>query len=469
MRSRLETKAFPESITQNMAEFVSSVRYDQLGKRTIDAAKRCLIDTFGCILGGSVTPSVAPLVHSAEQWSGSGSASIFGVKSFDAHPYTAAFTNAGFANALDFDDTLIGHHGATVIPTVLALGEAYHVSGESLIEAIVVGYEVSIRCMGCLQPTFGRFTGGWDLGTLQTLGAAVAAAKLLNARNDQISSALGIALAAAPTPMVRKDRTLAGPRSPFKSGYPWSVQAGMQAAILAEQGFNAADRCLDGNVGHWTEQPCQRLGLDGLISNLGDEYLIERVGQKAYPACRFTHSALEALELILGRTKQTLDSLVSIRVRTFDLLTDTYHNIPRPASYTEGQFSLPFLLAMLLNFRQLTAHEMVIDHTGNADVLRLAALVRVERDPLATQAFPNKEIAVVKVRYAGGYEALERVDMPLGSDGRVQSEERIEEKFLNQAALAIGPSIAPRRLLNLLKEIEQCQDIREIAASLNQD
>jgi len=469
MCSSLDFEIPIAQVTQALAEFVSALRYDELGKQTVTSAKRCLVDTLGCIIGGRATPSAHPLIRFVEQWSGSGECTVFGATLAGTTPISAAFVNAGLANALDFDDTLIGHHGATVIPTALALGEALHATGKDLIEAIVVGYDVSIRCMACLYPKFGRFSGGWDLGTLQTLGAAAAAAKLLRAQPHHVSAALGIAMSTAPNPMLRRDRALAGPRSSFKSGYPWSAQAGIQAAILALEGFSAVDRCLDGNLGHWTQAPCEQLGLETLTSSLGESYLIEKVAQKVYPACRFTHSALEAIEQIIGRTERPADDIESVKVRTFGLLTDAYHDIPRPASYTEGQFSLPYVIAMLLRYSCLTAREMATDHTADEEILRLASLVCVEEDPEATSAFPEREIATVTLQFENGQEESQRVDVPLGSGSRRLSDEQIQGKFLGQASLEVNSTVALRRLMTMLGEIERCDDVRQIAFSFKSD
>jgi len=434
--------------------------------QTIESTKQCLIDTLGCILGGSTTPPAAHLVRSAEEWAASGAATLFGREPFTRAPVSAAFVNAGLANALDFDDTLIGHHGATVVTAALAVGEAIHATGRQLIEAVVVGYDVSIRCMGCLSPGFGRFTGGWDLGTLQTLGAAAAAAKLLGASQQQVSAALGLAMSTAPCPMPRKERAVAGPRSAFKSGYSWSVQAGIQAAILATQGYRAVDGCLDGELGYWTPSACDRLGLETLISRLGSPYLIQSVAQKAYPACRFTHTSLEAVEQIIARSAASPNHIEKISIRTFELLTDAHHNIRQPATYTEGQFSLPFVVAVLLVRGRLTAREMVNDLTRDEDVLRMACRIHVEEDPKATESFPEHETSTVTLRFNDGQDESQRIDVPLGSNDRRLSRRFLQEKFLHQATLAIESETELRRVLNLICEIEMCDDIRQIASLL---
>ena len=60
----------------------------------------------------------------------------------------AAFANGVLANVLDFDDghrLTKGHPGAVVIPGALAVAQLVDATPTQLLEAVVVGYEVSIR------------------------------------------------------------------------------------------------------------------------------------------------------------------------------------------------------------------------------------------------------------------------------------------------------------------------------------
>jgi len=386
-----------DGITRALASFVAFASFEDFPATVVDKAKLCLLDAVGCGLGGSRALVAGKLLGFVDRRYCRPTSTILSADGPRSSPILAGFVNAGLVNALDYDDTLLGHHGATIIPTVLAFGETLSASGRQLIEAIVVGYEVSIRTMACLSPFFGRFSGGWDLGTLQTLGVAAAGAKLLGLDVSSIVDAMGIAFSTAPCPMVRKARRIMGARSEFKSGYSWSVQAGMEAVLLASEGLRAQDRCLDGDLVLWQHNRNVQLQLESLTDDLGKRFMIEYVVFKAYPACRFLHSALQAAETIIRSCNVKPESIKAIEVGTFRLLADEYHKIPHPASFTEAQFSLPFCLGLLIARGKLTPAEFTPEAIDDEEVLELAAKVVVKIDKEAEEHFPEREQTTVSI------------------------------------------------------------------------
>lgn len=441
--------------------------FDDLPSSTLHAAKRCALDTFGCALGGNVTPVSEQLMRLARRWPGEEVATILSADGLRTSPILAGFANAGLANALDYDDTLVGHHGSTVIPAALALGEAFRVSGRRFLEAVVVGYEVSVRCMACLQPKFTRFSGGWDLGTLQTLGASAAASKILELSTQQTFNALGISLSTAPLPMVRKEKSLAGVRSDFKSGYEWSVQAGLEAALLAAEGFRAQDHCLDGELGFWVEKGNDQLELGGLSDQLGESFLIEQVVFKPYPTCRFLHTSLESMEQIISAESLAHEDIERIDVATFALLTDEYHNIPRPASFTEAQFSLPFCLALLVSHGRLTPEEFTAEAVNDDKVLALAERISVVEDESASQQFPRHEQSTVSVFVKGRKRALSATTLDArGTPDRPLTDEEMERKFRNQASIWLTNEQS-NEIVDVIRNLERWDEICALTSPLH--
>jgi 2-methylcitrate dehydratase PrpD len=78
----------------------------------------------------------------------------------------------------DLDRTSITHPAAPVIAAALALGEQYEASGDEILDAIAIGYEVCIRVGEALGPAHYEY---WHTtGTAGTSGAAAAAARIVN-------------------------------------------------------------------------------------------------------------------------------------------------------------------------------------------------------------------------------------------------------------------------------------------------
>lgn len=453
--------------TWALANWIARMSLDDVSPGTLRTAKRCVLDSLGCALGGNVAPVSQQLMRLARRWSGEPTATVLCAEEFRTTPIAAGFVNAGLANALDYDDTLVGHHGSTVIPAALALGEAFHVSGTRFLEAVVAGYEVSIRCMSCLQPKFTRFSGGWDLGTLQTLGATAAASRILGLNARKTFDALGIALSTAPLPMIRKEKSLMGVRSDFKSGYGWSVQAGLEATLLAAEGFTAQDHCLDGELGFWADKGHVQLGLEGLSDRLGEGFLIEQVAFKPYPTCRFLHTSLESLEQIISSESTVPDQIERIEVATFGLLTDEYHNIPQPASFTEAQFSLPFCLALLTSRGRLTPKEFTSEAVLDPKVLALAARISVVEDVSASRQFPEHEKSTVSVFVTGRSRGLSVTTADArGTLDRPLMDEELECKFRDQASIGLTDEQS-NQMLHVIHDLEKCDDICALTTPLD--
>ena len=154
----------------------------------------------------------------------------------------AAFANAVAANALDVDDCGIytwGHPGAQVVPAALAITDRGAHSGEDLLTALVVGYEIAFRAGRCLNSELiavasaeraFRGCGAWGAPACAAIAANVAR---LSA--SQTSNALGIAEYHSPDLPIMRD--VASPAM-IKHGVGVGALTGLMAADLAARGFH---------------------------------------------------------------------------------------------------------------------------------------------------------------------------------------------------------------------------------------
>ncbi|MFQ5794668.1 MAG: MmgE/PrpD family protein [Candidatus Bipolaricaulia bacterium] len=415
--------------TQELINFVRETRYESLPPQVISTAKKCFLDTLGCAIGGYQSCEGSIVTEFVRNAIGSPQSVVLGEGFKCFYPY-AAFANATMANSLDFDDTLFGHHGATVIPTVLSIGEIMGSDGKQIIEAIVIGYETSIRTVACLKPKLGRFSGMWDLGTLQITGVVAAVGKLLGLNNRQLENAFGLAFNTSPVPTVRKERKIAGGRSMLKSGFGYTVQAGIHASILAQQGFTGPSNFLDGDLGFWIEDESEKIGITGVADSLGENYGLLQVEFKPYPACRFLHPALEATEKLLQEHEIRPQDIVKVEVETFALLADEYHNIGEPTSITDAQFSLPFCIGLLIHETNLTPSSFQKVNQDRS-VLEVVRKVAVKVDDRSERKFPDQLTAEVTIFTQSGEQRSRYVETPKGDLKNPMTEDELSGKFFN--------------------------------------
>src|SRR5271169_6495874 len=132
-----------------LAEHVCGSDLADLPTATRIATCHDILDTFGCLLGGSDAPGIAELMRVVGGWGGAPQSQVM-LRQVRVPAPQAALLNASMAHALDFDDTLDHggsiHPGASVLAASLAVSDMLGgVSGERLLLAIALGLDVSCR------------------------------------------------------------------------------------------------------------------------------------------------------------------------------------------------------------------------------------------------------------------------------------------------------------------------------------
>src|SRR5260221_550781 len=184
--------------SQQLAEFVAALRYEDLPPDVVAAAKRHILDAVGVALAASAVGAGAPVIEMTRSWAGARESSILGYD-FGAPAPWAALANGTLTHALDYDDTHVEsvvHPSAFVMPAAFAVAEEIGASGRDLITAAVAGYEGATR-IGAAAP--GRFhvRGQHTTGLRGTFGAAAAAGRLWGLTADAVAQGPGIAGAPA--------------------------------------------------------------------------------------------------------------------------------------------------------------------------------------------------------------------------------------------------------------------------------
>jgi len=132
---------------ERVAHFIKKTTWGELPEAVKKRAKCACLITSASPWPGALTPvSKIAADFAAANWGGV-DATILLHQDKSSAP-GAAFANACAGNGLDLDDDAIftgGHPGAQLFPAALAAAEKAGAGGKDLLEALVIGYEVSIR------------------------------------------------------------------------------------------------------------------------------------------------------------------------------------------------------------------------------------------------------------------------------------------------------------------------------------
>src|SRR5258708_12518003 len=107
-----------------LARHVCRTGYADLPASAVESARRDILDTFGCMLGGSGSPGIDQLFAVISQWGGREESRVL-LRGTRLPAPQAALLNASMGHALDFDDTL--DTGGSIHPGVSVLGSVLSV------------------------------------------------------------------------------------------------------------------------------------------------------------------------------------------------------------------------------------------------------------------------------------------------------------------------------------------------------
>lgn len=453
------TDTFEQTVAVQLAANVAALDVLSLPVDVSTKARDCLLDSVSCMLGGTVVTEVRRAVDLVLRWGQGGKTRVPGFPGGYSTPF-AAYAAAQFANALDYDDTVlgVGHPGAAVIATALTLGQAEKSSGHELTRALVAGYEVAIRVGRATAPSekqAARVRGhSWAV-----FGAAATAAALLRLNAEQTADAFGLAGQHALVPFVGK--WYERPISSLKNNYGWATMGGIMAASLAAEGVRGNRQIFDGESGFWAMAASDRWDPNIALAGLGADFAILDVGFKPFAACRYTHSALEAVEMISRRHSLSPSAITRVVVRAAERATvfADYH----PQTLLDAQFSLPYAVAGTLMGRPLTVFD-----PRDQEVAALAQRVEIQTD-LSDEGHPRVAglPARVEIVLRDGRCLSERSDVPPGDPARPLSATCRRTKFLSLAEPVLGPTRAEHcyRMIACRSELPPATEVAELFAA----
>ncbi|MGD9803825.1 MAG: MmgE/PrpD family protein [Hyphomicrobiaceae bacterium] len=225
-----------------LARHIALAKATSLPEATIRATNRDILDTFGCMLGGSGAPGIDMLRSVVLRAGGRQDATVL-LSGARAPTQAAALLNGAMAHALDFDDThdKAGsiHPGAPVLAAAMAVAETLGgISGREFVTAVALGLDVA-----CRIALTARQDRGWHrTAAIGVFGAAASASRLMGLAPEKVQNALGIALSQASGTRQCIDDGAMTKR--FQAGH--AASGGVLSAFLAAEGFTGTERTFAG-------------------------------------------------------------------------------------------------------------------------------------------------------------------------------------------------------------------------------
>jgi 2-methylcitrate dehydratase PrpD len=338
-----------------------------------------------------------------------------------------------------------------VVPAALAIAEEGRLSGQDLLTALVLGYEIGTRIgIACKIRMSMHPHGTWG-----TVGAAVAVGKLMGygegAMKEMInvSSSLGLATS-------RKTMLEGGTVRNVYSGV--SNLMGLLAHQLVQSGFTGeADglKTVYGSVVSDTFDP------EVMTDELGKRFEIARNYFKMHACCRYNHGTLDALEKILAKRPLQAEEVQSVDVETYSLAAQLCDR--NPQNMLAAKFSIPFAVATLLVHGRTDVSCFTPQKVRSEAIQALAKKVEVREDPKLTAMMPARRPSRVRVALKSGEKLEAEVTMNRGDFEDPYGPEDLEKKYFSLADPVWGHARA-EQIRSQVMELDKVKDINEVTS-----
>lgn len=448
-----------QSQEADLLAFVADLRYEDLPPRIVDEARMRLLDQIGVILGGVAEESAHLAIRYAEARGGAPEASLYGSNArVDAEP--AAFANGVSGHVLELDDGnryAMGHPGVVVVPALLAYGEATHASGKDLIAALVAGYEVFVRVGSAMNPS--HYDRGFHTtGTVGTLAATAAVARLAGLDRDTLASALGLAGSQAGGLFeFLHDGTMS---KQLHAGV--AASAAIRSVRLAQAGFTGPTTVLQGANG-FLRAYADEVDASRLNDGLGVRWAIEDCYVKLHACCRHIHPVVDTVQALMHEHGLNADTLASVDVGTYKFAAKLDNrNIDTDL---DAKMSIPYSIAVTLLEDRCGLGQFRRELFHDPRVAEIMERVEVRLDAELDAMVPDKRGCRITVATPDGtwtHEAL----LPRGEPEDPVGPEEIEAKYLDLASALLGPERA-RSYAQRIQSVDALKDVAELNRNLS--
>jgi 2-methylcitrate dehydratase len=444
------------TMTERLAEFTVDLEYDRIPEDAKAAAKRFVFDSVGCALGGLKQEDTNIYRRVLDFLGGNDHATIIGTDE-KASLVQAALVNSLLIRVMDYNDIYWMQdpsHPSDIIPAALSTGEYTGKTGADILAAIIIAYEIEMRLCEFAVP--GIRERGWHHATLTQFASPFAAGKMLDLNVEQLVNAAGISGSSHSS----TGSVTAGKLTMMKNTVdPLATAAGVEAALLAKEGYTGPEHAIDGKEGL---MHCLGEGWDEskMLDNLGETFRITQCGMKAHPTEALTHAPITATLSLIHNNGLTPDDIAGVEVKTIaraaDILSDPSKYDPQ--SKETADHSLPYCLAAACARGRVTPQEFADESIQDPAIRKFLPLIKVTAEPEYEALFPEKQPNHVLIRTSDGRSFEEYVEYPKGHPSAPMEKDELMVKF---AALA-SPEFSQEKVEEIYALIDRFDELESM-------
>ncbi len=469
--SATRSRAGADELAELLATFACGVS-DELGAGVRHGAKRVLVDSVAVALGALQHRAARAGRRYAAMFPQPAGCRIWGTSTY-ATPEVAALVNGAPLRAYDYNDLYIGRagggHPSDLVPAVIAVAEWKQSSGEALLAALALGYDVIVALFECVDLS----KAGWDYVNSTAIGATCAIARLLDLSYGQTYEALTITVTSHMASgelesgelNQRGDLTL---WKRFNNGD--AMRQSVYACFLALAGVEGPVRAFTGEHGF-----LKQIGANGdTIGRLREELVagrplgnILKTTLKRWPVGSRAQSAIDAA-LRARAPISDAAAIARVRVQTdeaaYDHLVRVRSDPWHPTSRETADHSLPYIVAaaVLDGYVKSASFSPAVVNDPQRQAF-LNARVTVESSAALSLGAAAGYLTRVEIETRDGAHSVAEAAPAPGHPRHPFSDAELGAKLRENAATLYGAE-QTERIAATLWSLESLADVRELTA-----
>jgi 2-methylcitrate dehydratase PrpD len=413
-------------------------------------AHRTFMNWLGCAVGAAQHEAADAALAAVNLLQPAAQASVLG-RAEKVDMASAALINGITSHTFDFDDThlkTIIHPAGPVASAVLALAEHTKASGRDVIDALVIGIDVSCRVGNAMYPE--HYDRGWHItGSTGTLGAAAACARLLKLDVQQTAMALGIA-ASQPVGMREQFGTMT---KPFHPG--GAARAGLMSALLASKGYTASPKALEAPRG-MMQTVSTKNDWSEITGELGQRFEISFNSYKPFACGIVIHPSIDACAQLRAQGV-TPEQVERIELKVHSLVLELTGK-KEPQDGLQAKFSVYHGCAAGLTFGHAAEEEFLDAIVNRADMVALRRKVVATVDDSIDEASADVTAVLNDGRRVHVF-----VEHAIGSLQNPMTDALLEAKFHGLSDGVLGAA-QTSELISACWEVGDAADVSALVA-----
>ncbi|MBI2988439.1 MAG: MmgE/PrpD family protein [Deltaproteobacteria bacterium] len=463
-----------KTIAEHLAAEAKELTFHELPPEVVHQVKRSVLDTLGVGFGGYLSEPSRIIQSLIKEMNGPAESTVFGSGLKTSCLY-ATLANGVMVRYLDYMDRAfltkearinVGHNGES-IPPILAVGERQHSTGQEVITAIVLAYQLLSKVSDSMGGSHGVLDKrGFSRETRSPWIIALIAGRLLGLNEEQMANALAVAgcftieLGILQSP--KEEMTMAR-----NLRFPCGAYSGILGALLAQKGFKGPLNMVEGHHGFNEVVAGGEIDLEKLRQpRKGWSILYTWI--KNLASNGGAQGLLEATLTLVKEHDIKPEDVAEVRIKTNSIVYERHANPARryPETKYSADHSCYYTVPVAILDRAVGPEQFSDEKLRDPRVRELAEKVFVEPDAkLDLSSGMEVGAGIVEITTKKGQKYSCQVLQAKGHPMNPMTDADVEEKFRSMAGKFMNEK-QMRQIIDTVYNLEKLDDIGQLVKLL---